>query len=197
MDEDKIKLLIAELGEERIKINEPLKYHTFSKLGGPAQVFYIATTIKELIKILDLSYELKIPYQVFGSGTKLLVSDKGFKGLMVKNRTGFLKLSGIKGKVGKDGIGIEEALVEIDSGVSLNRLNEFLKEQNLKVIDGFSSLKSTVGGAIFLDEQLRFQAQQVKIWDRGDVLNILVDDLNLKNHIVLSIVIKVKSQNSI
>jgi len=192
MDE-KIKLLISELGEERVKTGELLKYHTFSNLGGPAEIFYVATNQNELIKILDLAYELKIPYQIFGSGTKLMVSDKGLEGLVIKNRTSNVKIGGIKGKVGKDGIGIEEALIEADSGVSLGKLNEFLKEQKLKDITGFSSLKSTIGGAIFLDKELVDKTQQVKVWDRGDVMDIPLEELNRKNHVVLSVIVKVKS----
>jgi UDP-N-acetylmuramate dehydrogenase len=194
MDE-KIKLLIAELGEERVKLNEPLKNHTFSKLGGPAKIFYIATTQRELIKILDLSYALKIDYLVLGNGTKFLPSAKGFEGLVIKNRTTIVKIGGIKGKVSAEGLGIEEALIEADSGVSLGRLNEFLKEQKLTEILGMSSLKSSVGGSIFLDEHLREQTQQVKVWDREDVFEISVNELNRNKHVVLSIVVKVKSQN--
>lgn len=193
--QDKIKLLISELGEERIKTGELLKYHTFSNMGGPAEIFYVATNQSELIKILDLAYELKIPYQVFGSGTKLMVSEKGLTGLVIKNRTSSVKIGGIKGKVGKEGIGIEEALIEADSGVSLGKLNEFLREQKLKDITGFSSLKSTIGGAIFLDKELVEKTQQVKIWDRGDVLEIPLEELNRKNHVVLSVVVKVKAQD--
>lgn len=192
--QDKIKLLIAEFGEERIKTGELLKYHTFSSLGGTAEIFFVATSQSELTRILNLAYELKIPYQIFGSGTKLLVSEKGFSGLVIKNRTGAVKISGIKGKVGASGIGIEEALVEADSGVSLGKLNEFLAEQKLQEISGFSSLKSTIGGAIFLDQELRMKTQQLKVWDRGDILNIPLEELNRKIHVVLSVVVKVKSQ---
>jgi UDP-N-acetylmuramate dehydrogenase len=192
--DDKIKLIIAEVGEERIKLDEQLSYHTFSKLGGAAQYFYIATTQRELIKIMDLSWELKIPYIILGNGTKLLVSEKGFSGLVIKNRTSAIKIGGIKGKVGKAGIGIEEALVEVDSGVSLNKLNEFLKEQKLKQIDSFSSLKSSVGGAIFLDKELQELAQQVNVWDKGAVSVILTEELNIRDQVVLSAVVKVKAE---
>src|SRR6266542_3434036 len=118
--DDKIKLLTFALGQERVKLNEKLSYHTFSKLGGPAKAFYIATSQKELILALDTSLELKIPYLILGSGTKILPSKNGFEGLVIKNRTSSIKIGGVKGKVSAKGIGVEEALVEVDSGVSLS-----------------------------------------------------------------------------
>ncbi len=190
----RLNLLVQTYGSERIKFDEKLAYHTFSKLGGPAEAFFIATSQKELISILDSALELKIPYFVFGSGTKMLVSDQGIKGLVIKNRTGNIKIGGIKGKVGRNGIGIEEALIDVDSGVSINKLNEFLKEQNLKEFEGVNSHSATVGGAILLDPQLQSMATNVKVWENGGVFDIDQTELRRNRHIILSIVFKVKAK---
>ncbi len=189
-----LNLLTQVLGSDRIKYNEKLSYHTFSKRGGPAELFYIATTKRELINVLDNAKQLDIPTFLIGSGTKVLVSEKGIKGLVIKNRTNDIKVGGIKGKVGREGIGIEEALVEVDSGVSLNRLNEFLKSQKLKEINGFSSLKSSIGGALFLDPQLRGLVQKISVWDACEVYDIEIKSLNRNKHIILSTVLKVKAK---
>lgn len=191
---EKIKLLIQRFGPERVKLGEKLAYHTFSKLGGPAEGFFIATSQKELINILDAAFDLKLPFFVFGSGTKILVSDKGMDGLVIKNRTTTIKISGIKGKVGGGGLGIEEALIEVDSGVSLGKLNGFLKEQNLAEVLGISSSQATIGGAVFLDPQLQGITNIVKVWDKGDVFETDVMRLQRLNHVVLSVILKVKAR---
>ncbi len=190
--EDRLKLLIQSFGEERFKRNEELIHHTFSKSKGRAECFYIATTQNELIKILDTSSELSIPYFVFGSGTKLLVSST-LKGLVIKNRTSGIKVAGVKGKIVQTGIGVEEAFIEADSGVSLGKLNEFVKKEKLKEIDGFSSLHSTIGGAIFLDPLLRGATQSLKVWHEGEVLDIKLPELK-RDHIVLSVIFKFKAK---
>lgn len=192
---DKLDLIVSSIGKERFKFNERLKEHTFSKSEGRAECFYIATNQRELIRVLELAEDLGVPYFVFGNGTKLIISSQ-LKGLVIKNRTSVTKLSGMKGKISAEGLGIEEAFIEADSGVSLNKLNEFVKKQGLLEIDGFSSLNSTVGGAIFLDPLLRVATQSLRIWEGGEVLEIKLDKLT-REHIVLSVIFKFKSKNSI
>lgn len=190
--EDKLKLLSVSLGEHRLKLNENLKYHTFSKSEGKAEGFYIATTDKELIQILNYCHDLKIPYFLIGSGTKVVLSSK-VSGLVVKNRANNVKVAGVKGKVSQDGIGLESALIEADSGVSLKKLNEFAKAQKLQTIDGFSSLHSTVGGAIFLDPMLREATQKIKVWHDGEETDIGLLDLK-REMVVISVVFKFKAK---
>lgn len=191
---DKLKILSSTFGPERIKFKELLKYHTFSKLGGPAEAFYIATNQKELTQILDSVTQLKIPYFIFGNGTKILISEQGMNGLVIRNRTSAIKISGIKGKVGKFGLGIEEALLEVDSGVSLGKMNEFLNGQNLQTFEGFSSLHATLGGAIFLDPMLQNIVTSVKVWENEAVFDISVTEIKRQGQVVLSMVIKVKAK---
>ncbi len=58
----KLNPLAKTIGSSRIKFKEPLKYHTKDQDAGNAEAFYIATNQKEMQKILDLCYELKIPF---------------------------------------------------------------------------------------------------------------------------------------
>lgn len=190
---DKLQVLVANLGQGRIKFDEPLSHHVFSKIGGPAEYFYTATDQKELIKALDAARQLKIPFFVIGNGTKTLVPKRGFPGLTIKNRTGKIKIGGVKGKVGSAGLGIEEALVEVDSGVSLGGLNGFLNGQKLNPILSFSSLNSTVGGAIFLDPIFNELTKSIKIWEDGQIDDTTLYDLRT-DQIVLSVVLKIKAQ---
>ena len=156
--------------------------------------FFIATSTKELEKILNSAYELKIPFFIFGGGTKVLISDEGIKGLVIKNRTSGIKIGGIKGKVGRAGIGVEEATLEVDSGVSVGYLNEFLDKQNLKKIDIFNSPLSTIGGSLFLDSYLQEACQKVKIWENGEIMEVEVIDLKKDQHVIMSAAIKVRSK---
>lgn len=191
--QSKLILLSQTLGPERLKFDEKLSYHTFSKVGGPAQAFYIATSQSELVNVLDLAHQLKIPIFIFGSGTKIVISEKGMNGLIIKNRTGSIKISGIKGKVKRDGLGVEEALIEVDSGVSIKKLNEFLQKQHLTRFQGVSSEHATIGGAIFIDLHLKDLAGDIKVWDKGAIFNIKATSLNRAEQIVLSCILRVKA----
>jgi len=68
----------------KFKKNVSLKNYTTFKIGGPAKYFYIAKNKTELIKAIKEAKKLKLPFFILGGGSNLLVSDKGFNGLVIK-----------------------------------------------------------------------------------------------------------------
>ena len=68
----------------RIEENIDLSRHTTLKLGGKARYFAIASSLEELRESLSSAREKKLPAFVLGGGSNLLVSDSGFRGLVVK-----------------------------------------------------------------------------------------------------------------
>jgi len=67
-----------------IKKNILLKNYTTFKIGGPAKYFFVAKTKEEVIEAIKLAKKLKLPFFILGGGSNLLVSDKGFDGLVIK-----------------------------------------------------------------------------------------------------------------
>lgn len=189
---EKIKLIEQILGKDRVKENEPLKYHNAKESSGNAECFYIATNLKELEQALNLAHELKIPFYLIGSGTKMIISEDGLSGFVIKNRTSGIKISGVKGKVSAKGIGVDEALVEVESGVSLGKINEFLKQQGLAQLDFPFIANETLGGSLYISPALAGMAQKVKVFSEAQVFDI--DILELKRaDFILSAILKVKS----
>lgn len=189
---EKIKILANVLGEGRIKLDEPLKYHLENAPPGKARVFYVATNLKELEQALNLSYELEIPFSLVGSGKKITISKQGLEGFVIKNRTSGIKISGVKGKVSPKGIGVDEAMVEVESGVSMQKLDEFLANQGLKQLEFTFSGNSTIGGSFPVTSQLQAMTQKVKVFSDGEVSDIDMLDFKRGDYI-LSIILKVKS----
>ncbi|MCR4306231.1 MAG: FAD-binding protein, partial [Candidatus Daviesbacteria bacterium] len=142
--DSKFKLIVDSFGKDRFKFNEPIKDYTASGVGGPAKLFFIAFTGQELVKIINMCRQLNLPYFLFGIGSKMMISDAGFDGLIIKNRTKDIQTVSVKGKVTKFGIGVEEALIEVESGVSIKRFAEYLNSQDLETA-GFS-MSGTIGG---------------------------------------------------
>ena len=130
--DSKYKLIIDSFGKDRFKVNEPIKDHTSLGIGGPAKLFFIAFSVSELVKIISMCRQLKLAFFIFGTGTKIMFSDAGFDGLIIKNRTKEIEIISIKGKASRVGIGIEEALVEVQSGVSMAAFMEFLETKKLE-----------------------------------------------------------------
>lgn len=192
--DNKYKLIIGSFGKERFKFNEPLKDHTGLSAGGPAKLFFIVFTTAELIKIINMCRELKLPFFLFGMGTKIMISDAGFDGLVIKNRTKEVEIVSIKGKASRVGIGIDEALVEVDSGVSVARFMEFLDAKGLASAE-FKNVPGTVGGNLFLSKILQNRIKSIKILSlRSKIEEIQASELSLKKHIVLSVVFRIKAK---
>lgn len=130
------KKLIELLGKDKLKFNEPLKNHTTFKIGGPADFFYEAETIEELTEAVKAALKLKLDFFILGGGSNLLVADRGYRGLVIKNKTNGLKL-------------LKEREIEAESGVRINQLIEFALSCNLVGLEEFVMIPGTVGGALF------------------------------------------------
>lgn len=145
MDIEKFKNI---LGPLRVFENEPLSKHTYFKIGGPARVFFEAKNVEDLRLALKTAVEHKVPAVVLGGGANVLVSDRGFDGLVIKNRADGIKLVGIKGIINKQGRGIKSAQVWCASGTLMNQLARFTIDQGLGGLEFLLSVPGTVGGGL-------------------------------------------------
>ena len=64
--------------------NISLKNYTTFKIGGPAKYFFVAKTKNELVGAIKAAENLKLFVFILGGGSNLLISGKGFKGLVIK-----------------------------------------------------------------------------------------------------------------
>lgn len=142
-------MVIHKLGEDRVKLNEPLAKHTYFKLGGPADLFYEAKTTDELVGAVQIAITDHVPYLVIGGGSNLLVRAAGFRGLVIKNRTIGIQLKGFAGGVEKGKVDLKEAIVQADSGVPANLLIRYTLDQGLEGLEKMLGLPGSVGGAVY------------------------------------------------
>ncbi len=192
--DSKYKLIVDYFGKDRFKFNEPLQDYTALKAGGPADLFFISFSTSELIKIISMCRELKLPLFIFATGSKILISNHGFRGLVIKNRTKNIKTVSVKGKVSKFGIGVEEALIEVDSGLSINKFCEYLDVTGLSAVE-FVGMPGSIGGNLFLNKFLQSKAKSIKVLDQvSEIEEVSAENLNLKKHIILSAVFRIKAK---
>lgn len=192
--DNKIKLIVDSIGRDRFKFNEPLKDFTALGVGGPAKVFFIAFTSKELIKIIDMCRQLNLPFFLFGTGSKIMMSDQGFAGLVIKNRTKNIQTISVKGKATRYGIGVDEAIIEVESGVSIKKLIEYLDSQGLESAE-FANMPGSVGGNLLLSKFLQNRTKSIKVLDsKGETEQIDVGSLRAREHIILSAVFRIKAK---
>ncbi|MBI3343192.1 UDP-N-acetylmuramate dehydrogenase [Candidatus Gottesmanbacteria bacterium] len=132
--------------------NVPLAPFTTFKIGGPADLYYEARSVEELVEAVAKARELGIAITILGGGSNVLIGDKGIRGLVIKNNTGTITIRGMKGKV-EAGEATGKVFVEVDSGVVFNKLVRFTVEEGLGGLEAHLGLPGTVGGAIFMNSK--------------------------------------------
>lgn len=71
------------VGSDGVRIDEPMKNHTTFRIGGPADLFVTPHSEEELLNVLPFLKKEQIPYFIMGNGSNLLVSDEGFRGVVI------------------------------------------------------------------------------------------------------------------
>lgn len=76
--------LLNIVGKERVLRDEPLRLYTTLKIGGPADFVVKPESEDELSEILCLCKRTGTPHFIIGNGSNLLVSDTGYRGVVIK-----------------------------------------------------------------------------------------------------------------
>lgn len=125
------------LGPDRVEHNVPLAPFTTFKIGGPADHFYRARTPEELATAILSARELEIPFFLLGLGANILVGDKGYRGLIIRNEVqGIEFVDDVRVKAGA-GVEVFHDLIEASVSRGLGGLHHYV------------GIPSTVGGAIW------------------------------------------------
>lgn len=124
---------------KNIYFDEPMKNHTTFKIGGAADVFVDAESVREISDIIKYCKSNDIPYMVMGNGSNMLVSDKGIRGVVIK----------VGAKM--NDISIDGETVTAGAGARLSAVaNEALKAE-LSGFETLSGIPGMLGGAIYMN----------------------------------------------
>ena len=134
--------LDARLGAGRVRRRVPLAKYTSFRIGGPADALYTARTADELAAAVLAARELGVPYFLLGLGANILVGDRGYRGLVIRNRADHFRFrpTGPRG---------DECLLAAESGAIIQDLILDAVERGWSGIEHFIGIPSTVGGAIW------------------------------------------------
>jgi UDP-N-acetylmuramate dehydrogenase len=128
--------LIEELGADRVRRDEILAPYTTFRIGGPADLFYEPTTADELAKAIQAARGHGIPWFLLGTGANILIGDRGFRGLVIRNRARHMEVQG-------DRIWAESGAVVYPD------LIELAVSRGLSGLEHYVGIPSTVGGALW------------------------------------------------
>ncbi|MGF0034181.1 UDP-N-acetylmuramate dehydrogenase [Bariatricus sp. SGI.154] len=131
--------LLEIVTKEQIKIEEPMRRHTTFRVGGPADLFLMPRTPDEVKRIVDLLNKESVPYYILGNGSNLLVSDQGYRGVIVQI---YKEMNQIE---------IEGDVVRAQAGALLSAVANRALEAELAGFEFAAGIPGTLGGACVMN----------------------------------------------
>ena len=120
--------------------DEPLAKHTTFGIGGPADCMVFPETREELSKLLKYAYQKKISAIFIGSGSNILVWDKGFDGIVISLKKSFKNLT-IK----------QNSQIIVEAGVMLGTMVKQAMAAEIGGLESLIGVPGTVGGALIMN----------------------------------------------
>ena len=130
------RILRPTLAAERLHQLVPLAPLTTFKIGGPADVLYDATSADDLASAITIARKVGTPFFVLGLGANVLVGDRGFRGLVIRNTAVQLEFPSANA-------------VHAESGLVMSELIRITVARGLSGLEHYVGIPSTVGGAVW------------------------------------------------
>ena len=126
----------AVLGPDRVRTGEVLAPYTTFRIGGPADLYYEARSADELARAILAARGHGVPLFLLGLGANILIGDRGFRGLVIRNRASRVEFDGHR-VLAESGAVVWPDLIEAAIAHGLSGLEHYV------------GIPSTVGGALW------------------------------------------------
>ena len=148
--------------------DEPLAKHTTFGIGGPADCMVFPETREELSKLLKYAYQKKISAIFIGSGSNILVWDKGFNGIVISLKKSFKNLT-IK----------RNSQIIVEAGVMLGTMVKQAMAAEIGGLESLIGVPGTVGGALIMNAGA-FGSEISKYFEEAKTMTIEGDTKSYK-----------------
>jgi UDP-N-acetylmuramate dehydrogenase len=159
-----LPIALADLNPARLTPSAPLAPFTTFKIGGPADWLYEATSADDLAAAVAAAKAAGLPWFVLGLGANVLVADKGFRGLVIRNRAVAHTLS-------------DTGVLWTESGAVVQDLVLDTVRAGWSGLEHYVGIPSTVGGALWQNLHFLSPAPErertmfiAEVFDRCDIL---------------------------
>lgn len=193
--EDRLKEVLS---EEQIRYMEPMKEHTTFRIGGPADYFVLPRTKEEVKEVVLRCRSEDMPYYIIGNGSNLLVSDRGYRGVVIQ-------ICRLMNQIRVDG-----DLITAQAGALLSAIASKALESGLSGFEFAAGIPGTLGGACVMNAgayggEMKDVLKQVTVMSQeGGIFTIPAESLEMgyrtsiiakKEYIVLEAVIELQNGN--
>jgi UDP-N-acetylmuramate dehydrogenase len=150
---------LAAIPELTVLTSAPLSRYTRFALGGPADIYAETSIVEAFIAALAVARESGQNYVVIGGGTNLIVSDDGYRGIVLRFTA--------------QHIGAAGSLVVVDGGAVLQDLVDFTVNRGLQGLETLAGIPGSVGAAIYgnagaYGHSISERVRSVRFYDGSD-----------------------------
>jgi len=151
---------LAAIPNLQIQAGAVLAAYTRFGIGGPADLLVETSSVEAFLAAVNAIRTSGLDYVVIGSGTNLIVSDEGFRGVVIR-----FTASGIHGS---------ENRVVADAGAELESVVEFAIERSLKGLETLMRIPGSAGAAVYgnagaYGHSISERVSQVRFFDGAGV----------------------------
>ncbi|MGY0693615.1 UDP-N-acetylmuramate dehydrogenase [Virgibacillus sp. FSP13] len=165
--------LIAITSAKNVMVDEHLKDHTYTRLGGKADFYVTPETYKQVQEIVKLANEDNLPFTMLGNGSNLIVKDGGIRGIVLNLQ----QLAAIT----SDG-----TTIVAQSGARIIDVSRDALAKKLTGLEFACGIPGSVGGALFMNAgayggEIKDVLESTIVVDReGNLLTLSANDLDLE-----------------
>lgn len=151
---------------ENIRLGEPMSRHTTFRIGGEADCFVEIESTEQLIQLGRYLQMIELPCLVLGNGSNLLVSDRGYPGVVLHVGARMQQIH------------VQGDRLVAQAGASMAQAAKTAWEQSLTGLEFASGIPGTLGGGVIMNAgayggEFSQIVSQVKAVDReGNVLEL-------------------------
>lgn len=127
------------VGEENVHTDEPMSRHTTFRIGGNADYFVKPGNADEVAAVIAVCREYSIPYFILGNGSNLLVSDDGYRGMIINIMDNM------------DSVTVDGRIITAQAGALLVRVSVMARDNALTGLEFASGIPGTIGGAVYMN----------------------------------------------
>ncbi len=134
-----ISNILEVIDKSKVRFDEPMSKHTTIKIGGNADVLVIPEEISDIVNVLKFAKDNNFPVTVIGNGSKLLVRDKGIRGIVIKISSKFSDYE------------IKDDTIIACAGMSMPRLSRIAMKEGLSGLEFACGIPGVLGGGILMN----------------------------------------------
>ena len=171
LDEKIIDEIKALTEEKRVLVKEPLSSHTTFKIGGNCDALVFVKSVNELKDVLSFLKKNEISYFVMGNGSNLLVSDNGYRGVIIS----LMQMNEIE---------IFGNRMHVGAGAKNGQIAQAAKDNSLTGYEALAGIPGSIGGGIYMNagaynSEMKDVVEFVEVLDK-DLNTLAISDENMK-----------------